>query len=248
LSGGNPALEIEDVSVHFGGVSALDSVSVVVERSTITGLIGPNGAGKTTLFNVVSGLQKPDHGVVRLDGTDVSRRSTSARSKKGLARTFQRLEVFGSLTVSENIDVAVEATTRLRPGSRKVTRTRTSEIIHRLGLEGVADRRANTLSTGLSRLVELGRAMATRPSVLLLDEPSSGLDVGESAFLEQVLRGLSKEGLAILLVEHDVDLVMRACQSIFVLDFGLVIATGSPDRIRADARVQAAYLGEMNVG
>jgi len=248
LSSGSPALEVEEVSVHFGGVAALESVSLVVERSAITGLIGPNGAGKTTLFNVVSGLQKPDRGVVRLDGTDVSRRSTSARSKRGLARTFQRLEVFGSLTVSENIDVAVEATARFRLGSRREIRTTTGGILHRLGLEGVADRRANTLSTGTSRLVELGRAIATRPSVLLLDEPSSGLDVGESAFFEQVLRDLSKEGLAILLVEHDVDLVMRVCQSICVLDFGLVIATGSPDRIRADARVQAAYLGDMNVG
>lgn len=243
-----PVIHVSRIRKSYGATVAVSEVSFDVGEGEVFGLIGPNGAGKTTLFNVVSGLQKPDRGVVRLDGTDVSRRSTSARSKRGLARTFQRLEVFGSLTVSENIDVAVEATARFRLGSRREIRTTTGGILHRLGLEGVADRRANTLSTGTSRLVELGRAIATRPSVLLLDEPSSGLDVGESAFFEQVLRDLSKEGLAILLVEHDVDLVMRVCQSICVLDFGLVIATGSPDRIRADARVQAAYLGDMNVG
>lgn len=239
-------LQTDDVAVRFGGVQALGGVTLDAEAGRITGLIGPNGAGKTTLFNVISGLQAPTRGKVHLDGRDVTGRGVHQRARFGLARTFQRLEIFGSLSVADNVRVAVEM-------RRRYTRTRldvdavTSELLERTGIHHLAGRRADTLSTGQARLTELARALATSPRLLLLDEPGSGLDSSESEGFGNLLVELAAEGLGILMVEHDMELVMKVCTRIHVLDFGVKIAEGTPEQIRADERVQAAYLGADEV-
>jgi branched-chain amino acid transport system ATP-binding protein len=240
-----PALAVSDVEVRFGGVTAVAKVSIDVEPGYVTGLIGPNGAGKTTLFNVITGLQTPTAGRVFLGGDDVTGMKPHKRARKGLARTFQRLEVFGSLTARENIMVAAEAQSGWSRNHHEAAAL-TDSILARVGLGAVAGELVDAMPTGLARLVELGRAMATRPTVLLLDEPSSGLDDNESEGLGDLLEHLAGDGMAVLLVEHDVDLVMRVCSDIYVLDFGRLIAHGPPAAIRADETVQAAYLGAEN--
>jgi branched-chain amino acid transport system ATP-binding protein len=240
-------LEIEAVSVRFGGLAALSEVSVNAAEGAITGLIGPNGAGKTTLFNVVTGMQRPNAGSVRLDDRDLRGLSSYRRARLGLGRTFQRLELFGSLTVAENIGVAASIAQRgvLRSRAKAIHEIR-EEILDRLGLRPVANDRADTLPTGTGRLVELARALATRPKVLLLDEPASGQDADETERFSGILRDLASDGLAILLVEHDMELVMNVCHTIAVLDYGRIICTGTPAEVRADPDVQAAYLGTVS--
>src|SRR5258708_234611 len=235
-------LEIEEVSVQFGGLLAVDDASISVPEGCVTGLIGPNGAGKTTLFNVITGLQAPSGGRVMLDGEEVTRRRPYRRARLGIARTFQRLEAFSSLTARENVLVALEmrrrwATARYDCG--KIA----DELLERVGIAHVADTRVEALPTGSARLVELARSLATEPKVLLLDEPSSGLDEQETDALGVLLHELTAGGLAVLLVEHDMPLVMEACSYISVLDFGRVIAKGTPREIQADPSVQRAYLG-----
>ena len=235
-------LEVAGVEVRFGGVVALRGVDLSVEQGTVTGLIGPNGAGKTTLFNVVTGLQKANQGEVRLEGQDIGHLPPHRRARMGIARTFQRLEVFGSLTVRENMLVAAEIRRRwARDGSNP--RRVADEVIAQVGLGPVARVRCDTLPTGMARLVEVGRALATRPKVLLLDEPSSGLDDHETDELGTLLVRLADQGTAVLLVEHDVELVMSVCARIHVLDFGRILAVGTPAEIQADPDVRAAYLG-----
>jgi branched-chain amino acid transport system ATP-binding protein len=237
-----PALQADGVSVRFGGVVAVDDVSLSVEPAAITGLIGPNGAGKTTIFNVFGGLQQPTEGKVLLDGKDITRLKAHARARRGMARTFQRLEVFGSLSVRDNIKVAAEirkAWARDRSNPSAVA----DGLIDRIDLADVADARVDAVPTGTARLVELARALATRPTLLLLDEPGSGLDQRETGVLGDVLLDLAAEGMAVLLVEHDVELVMRVCDRVNVLDFGRLIAEGTPSEVQADPAVQAAYLG-----
>jgi branched-chain amino acid transport system ATP-binding protein len=236
-------LEVEQVSVAFGGVRALHLVDVEVAAGQATGLIGPNGAGKTTLFNAICGLQAIGSGQVRLDGREISGVAAHKRARLGIARTFQRLEVFGSMTVRDNIRVAVDVRRRWAGKDGTAPAGRTEELLHRVGLRPVADDRVDSLPTGLARLVEVGRALASEPKVLLLDEPSSGLDEEETDAFAELLEGLTAEGLAVLLVEHDVELVMRVCARIHVLDFGQVIAVGTPAEVQGDALVQAAYLG-----
>jgi branched-chain amino acid transport system ATP-binding protein len=235
-------LQADDISVSFGGVQALGGVSLDAPAGVVTGLIGPNGAGKTTMFNVVTGFQRPNRGQVRLRDRDITRLRPHTRARLGLGRTFQRLELFGSLSVRENILVGIEAS-RGRADRGGNRRRVADEVLERVGLSAVADRQADTLSTGQARLVELGRALATQPTVLLLDEPSSGLDQGETDALGRLLSRLAGEGMAVLLVEHDVELVMRACSRVHVLDFGTIIAVGSASEVQADPRVQLAYLG-----
>ena len=241
------ALEIRGISVRFGGLAALSDVSLSAGEGAITGLIGPNGAGKTTLFNVVTGMQRPNAGSVCLDDRDLHGLSSYRRARLGLGRTFQRLELFGTLTVAENVSVAASIARRgvVRSRSRVVQEVR-EEVLERLGLTVVANDRADTLPTGTGRLVELARALATRPKVLLLDEPAAGQDTDETQRFSEVLRSLASEGLAILLVEHDMELVMNVCHSVVVLDYGRVICTGTPTEIREDPEVQAAYLGTVS--
>jgi ABC-type branched-subunit amino acid transport system ATPase component len=235
-------LRVEGVSVHFGGVRALSDVTLDVPAATITGLIGPNGAGKTTLFNVISGLQRTDTGRVLLDDANITRLSPRRRARLGVARTFQRLEIFGSMTARENIQVAAELH-RSWSGKKLNPRQVTEEILERLKLTAVADLQAANLPTGLSRLVELGRTLATEPSVLLLDEPSSGLSTEETEVLGDDLTELASSGIAILLVEHDMELVMHVSRQVWVLETGAIIASGSPAAVQADPAVRLAYLG-----
>jgi branched-chain amino acid transport system ATP-binding protein len=240
-------LEVEQVSVSFGGVKALQAVDLDVAAGAATGLIGPNGAGKTTLFNAICGLQGIDRGRVLLDGADISTVKAHRRARLGIARTFQRLEVFGSMSVRDNVLVAADVhhrwVGRAARGSLLPPPARTEAILERTGLSGVAAERVDSLPTGLARLVEVGRALASEPRVLLLDEPSSGLSEEETDGFAVLLEGLAEDGLAVLLVEHDVELVMRVCARLHVLDFGRVIAAGTPAEIQADPAVQAAYLG-----
>ncbi len=235
-SGPSPVLEVRNVTVRFGGHLALDDVSLSALPGEVTGLIGPNGAGKTTLFNVVTGLLAPQRGSIRLDGEDVTGLAPYRRARRGLARTFQRLELFGLLTVGENVELAASVRRR-RPGRTA------AEALELVGLSAVADVRADELPTGQARLVELARALATGPQVLLLDEPASGQDDAETEAFREVLLAVASEGLAVVLVEHDVQLVMRTCARIHVLDFGSVLASGTPDAIQADGAVLDAYLG-----
>jgi branched-chain amino acid transport system ATP-binding protein len=239
-----PLLSVEEVSVRFGGVMALTDVELDAESGFITGLMGPNGAGKTTLFNVITGLQEPTRGKVRIDGGDVTSLGTHKRARMGIARTFQRLEVFGTLTARENVLVAAEIRKRWAKDRSANPKAEADRLLDLVGIADMADERVDTLSTGSARLVELARALAAQPRLLLLDEPGSGLDSQESQVFGDLLLDLAKQGLSILLVEHDVDLVMRVCDQIHVLDFGKKIAAGTPAEIQADPVVQAAYLGE----
>jgi branched-chain amino acid transport system ATP-binding protein len=236
-------LRSEGVVVNFGGIRAVDGLDLEVTDGAVTGLIGPNGAGKTTTFNVITGLQRPDRGRVCLDDRDITRLGPKRRARLGVGRTFQRLELFGSLSARDNVLVALE--NRGMRGKR--ARQAADEVLARVGIEAVADTQANVLPTGLARLVELARALACEPGVLLLDEPSAGLNEVEGDRLGSLLTGLAESGVAVLLVEHDMELVMRVCSRIYVLDFGRLIATGSPAEISANADVQAAYLGAAPV-
>lgn len=242
-----PLLEVDDAVVRFGGNSAVDHVSLGVEAGQITGLIGPNGAGKTTLFNVITGLQAVSSGRVSLDGVDISRMRPHHRARLGIARTFQRLEIFGSMTVRENVLVAAEIKGRAN-GDARSAEVMTDSLLHDLRLADVADEPSDSLPTGRARLVEIARALATGPRLVLLDEPASGLSDAETDDLAELLGRLSDAGLAILLVEHDVPLVMRLCERIHVLDFGSILASGRAAEIQANERVQEAYLGAGATG
>ena len=240
-----PLLEVENVVVQFGGVTAVNEATFAMETGTVTGLIGPNGAGKTTCFNVITGLQKPTRGAVRFRGKDVTGSPVHRRARQGMARTFQRLEAFGSLTVRDNVRAALDIHHGLR-GVLARTGSEVGYLLERVGIEEYADDRADSIPTGTARLLELARALACEPKLLLLDEPSSGLDESETDDFGDLLRALAAEGRGVLMVEHDMDLVMGVCDEIHVLDFGQIIATGTPTEIRADKRVQKAYLGQAD--
>ncbi|WP_353945787.1 ABC transporter ATP-binding protein [Streptomyces sp. HUAS MG91] len=231
-------LEVEGVGVRFGGVRALDGVDLRLAAGEVCGLIGPNGAGKTTFFDVVSGIRRPDAGRVLLDGTDITRRSPVWRARHGMRRTFQRQQLFGQLTVADNLLVAQE----WRRGGADAGRA--DGLLDACGLTDVSGAWAGTLPVGRARMVELARAAADRPRVLLLDEPASGMTAGERELLASVVRGLAEEsGCAVLLVEHNVAFVMELCSRVVVLDLGTVLAEGAPEAVRADRRVREAYLG-----
>jgi branched-chain amino acid transport system ATP-binding protein len=230
-------LEVDEVLVRFGGVVAVNGASFNVDEGKIVGLMGPNGAGKTTLFNVITGLQEPTAGRVRFNGKDISKVAPRQRALGGIGRTFQRLEVFGSLSVGDNIRVAAEMRGISRP-----ERVR-DELLDRVGLRAFADVTADSVPTGIARLTELARALACDPRLLLLDEPSSGLSDVETDEFARLIRSLADEGKSILIVEHDVELVLGLCSTIHVLDFGSIISSGTPAEIQADQRVQDAYLG-----
>ena len=235
-------LATEDIVVRFGGLRALSEASIDVDPGRVTGLIGPNGAGKTTLFNVITGLQDPDGGRVVLDGVNITRYSPFRRARMGISRTFQKLEAFTSLSARDNVLVAAE---QRRAWDRSAFNPPAvaDELLERVGIGDVAQFMVGTLPTGTARLVELARALALNPRVLLLDEPSSGLNEHETASMAMLLRQLVADGLAVLLVEHDMSLVMGTCETIYVLEFGQMIAVGTPQEIQASEAVQAAYLG-----
>jgi branched-chain amino acid transport system permease protein len=254
---GVPALDVQGVTVRYGGLLALSDVSIVVPRASIVGLVGPNGAGKTTLFHVVSGLLRPEQGDVSLGGRRITNQSPAARAHLGLARTFQQPELFLGLTVREHIILGY----RVRHSPSRIwidavaagglraeepdEKRRVDQLLSLLSLETVANTQATSLPLGTSRRVEVARALATGPAVVLLDEPSSGLDVRETAHLSTALQTVvAEEKVAILLVEHDVDMVLGLSRSVTVLDFGHCIANGTPDDIRNDTKVRAAYFGD----
>ena len=238
-----PALEVSDVAVNFGGTRALDDVSITVEPGRVTGLIGPNGAGKTTLFNVVTGLLSPGRGRVVLHGQDVTDLAPGRRARLGLARTFQRLELFTSLSVRDNIKVAGDIRNSWGRRHRIDISSETDRIVALTGLEDVAERDVSDIPTGRARVVEVARALMSQPSVLLLDEPAAGQTERETEEFGHLLQQLADQGLAICLVEHDMALVMRVSSDIHVLDYGKVLAVGKPEEVQNDPAVIAAYLG-----
>jgi branched-chain amino acid transport system ATP-binding protein len=255
-----PRLECRDVTVRFGGVVALSSVSLSVPPASIIGLVGPNGAGKSTLFSVLSGLHRPNEGQVLYEGGDITRTPAARRARLGLARTFQHPEMFAGLTTREHIQIAHRVSTSrsriwtdvatgrgFRPADRPEIEA-VDALLDALHLTEIADRPVAGLPLGMTRLVEIARALATNPKVLLFDEPSSGLDAKETEQVARVLeRAVERSGVSLLLVEHDVAMVLGLCRYIYVLDFGVKIGEGTPDEIRADPAVRAAYLGDEKV-
>jgi branched-chain amino acid transport system ATP-binding protein len=237
-------LETLDVTMRFGGHTALDAVSIAVQPGHITGLIGPNGAGKTTLFNVITGLLSPSQGTVRFDDRDITTDPPHQRAKRGVARTFQRLELFTSLSVRDNVRVAGEIRNSWSFRQKMDCRAEAARVIELVGLADVADREVSEIPTGQARVVELARALMIKPSVLLLDEPASGQTEEETVTFGRLLQHLAHEdGLGVCLVEHDMSLVMDICETIHVLEFGQVIASGDADAVRNDQAVIDAYLG-----
>jgi ABC-type branched-subunit amino acid transport system ATPase component len=250
-------LHVDGVVVRFGGLTAVDGVSLAVDVGQAVGLIGPNGAGKTTTFNACSGLIRPTSGTITLFGRDVTDVNAAARSRLGLGRTFQRMELYDRLTVRENVSLGLEA--RLAGGrllgsivATRAERQRVADAaersLTRCGITHLADRRAGVLPSGQRRLVELARALAGEYQVLLLDEPSSGLDANETAQFGNILRHVVRDdGSGVLLVEHDMSLVRAVCEYTYVLDFGKLIAKGPTTEVLASPEVKAAYLGEADV-
>jgi branched-chain amino acid transport system ATP-binding protein len=249
-------LALEGITVRFGGIVALNDLSLTVGEGEICGLIGPNGAGKTTLFDVISGIRRPERGRVLLEGSDISRLGSARRCQLGLRRTFQRVQTFGWLTVEDNVLAATEwrggggglladlvgLPTRTRRERQR--RASVDATLVRCGLEAVRSEYAGALPIGIARMVEFARATVDRPCLLLLDEPASGLDEQEVARLAQQIVAIRDEaGCAVLVVEHDADFIMRLCDRVIVLDLGTVLAQGTPDEIRSSPLVQAAYLG-----
>jgi ABC-type branched-subunit amino acid transport system ATPase component len=257
LAEGSPGLEAKNITVRFGGLVAVDDVTISAPLGKITGLIGPNGAGKTTTFAACSGLLRPAAGSVSLMGQDVTGLSVQARGQRGLGRTFQRMELFSSLTVAENVGLGLEAGlagsrpwTHLIAKRSDVVRTHAAaqSAMARCGVLDIAERIAGDLSTGQGRLVELARVIAGQFRMLLLDEPSSGLDGRETEQFGEILRRLVSElGSGILLVEHDMSLVLGVCDYIYVLDFGRLIFQGTPAEVVASPEVRAAYLGSTDL-
>jgi branched-chain amino acid transport system ATP-binding protein len=251
------ALELRDVGVRFGSFDAVDGVSLSVHAGEVVGLIGPNGAGKTVSFNVVTGLQPATRGQVLLDGRDVTSAPAHARAALGLARTFQVVQLFAGMTVLENLMVAAHrftsagvVTDALRlPGRRRAleqARERAQAVLHFLELTHLAEVEASSLPVGQARLVELARALCLKPRALLLDEPASGLDPAETTdFVALLAEVRSVLGCAMLLVEHDMGVVMPLCDHLVVMNFGRVLAAGTPGEVRDEPAVRTAYLGAV---
>jgi ABC-type branched-subunit amino acid transport system ATPase component len=248
-----PGLEIRDLTVRFGGLTAVEHLTVSARPRCITALIGPNGAGKSTTFNACSGTVRASSGSIRLGRARLDGKSPSARAQRGLGRTFQRVELCDAMTVADNVALGpVAQLAGRRPwgqlwasrSEKADVRERTADALARCGISDLADHPAADLSTGQRRLVELARAVASRFEFLMLDEPSSGLDEEETRRFGAVLRDLaSAEGIGILLVEHDMALVRMACTYVYVMDFGQLIVEGETEEVLASAAVRAAYLG-----
>jgi branched-chain amino acid transport system ATP-binding protein len=253
-----PGLKVEDVSVRFAGLTALDGVSLTASPGQLLGVIGPNGAGKTTLFNVICGFVRPQNGTISWRGEALRRIKPHELVKRGIARTVQGVRLFPHLTVLENVMVGADHLHR--PGlasaflglprsdrSERALREAAGEALERLGVAGVADRLASTLPYPVQKRVSLARSLAAKPDLLLLDEPAGGLGADDVAELGELLRGLDKS-MTVMLVEHRMDLVMSVCDHVTVLDSGRVIAGGPPQQVQSDERVLEAYLGSEERG
>jgi branched-chain amino acid transport system ATP-binding protein len=245
-----PLLEVENLSVTYGGLAAVSAVSMNVERGTLVGLIGPNGAGKTTTIDAITGFASA-RGRLTFNGSRVENLPAHHRSRLGLARTFQSIELFADLSVRENLLVACERAAWwsvfadvVRPGGRR-PRTGVDGVLELLGLMAVAERLPSELSLGQRKLVGLARTLAGNAKLALLDEPAAGLDTAESQEIGRMLRTVVAGGLSLLLVDHDMGLVLSVCDYIYVLDFGRIIAEGRPEEVRRNPAVISAYLGEQ---
>ncbi len=250
---GSPLLAIDGLRVTYGSVVAVDSLTLEVPEAAIIGLIGPNGAGKTSAIDAISGYTPLSGGSVTFEGEDLTRMRPHRRARRGLARTFQSVELFDDLTVEENLQVAADhlgigrAIRDLFLPMRQDSREGVEWALELCGLQDEAKRMPTELSAGRRKLVGVARALAQRPKVVLMDEPAAGLDTDESQELGERLKTMPADGVSILIVDHDMSLVLGICDEIHVLDFGRSIAHGTPSRIRSDPQVIAAYLGGEEV-
>ena len=249
-----PLLRAQGIAKSFGGIIALQNVSISIERGAIYGLIGPNGAGKTTFFNVLTGLYTRDAGSITLAGVALGAITPDAAVRAGIARTFQNIRLFANLSVLENVMIGRHARTRagvwsamLRlPSQRReeaAIEVRARELLDFSGLAAHANTRAASLPYGLQRRLEIARALATEPQLLALDEPAAGMNASETRDLAELIRRIRDQGITVLLIEHDMKFVMGLCDRLLVLDYGAQIAEGTPAEVRADPAVIAAYLG-----
>jgi branched-chain amino acid transport system ATP-binding protein len=244
-------LQAQDVTVTYGGVHANEGVNLTVEEGRFVGLIGANGAGKTTFIDAITGLASIAAGSVIFDGVDITTAAPEERARRGLVRTFQALELFDDLTVRDNLLVMCEnprwwslpadVLRRKRPA---YVDEQTQWALSRLGVEHLAERLPEDLSHGQRKIIGVARALAARPKLVLLDEPAAGLDAHESRDLSKILRGLLDDGISVFLIDHDMGLVLSVCDEIYVLDFGRLVAHGTPAEVRGDPAVVAAYLGD----
>lgn len=248
-------LEVNSLTQRFGGITALEDISFAVRKGDITGVIGPNGAGKTTLFNIVTGIYSQTSGTVSFEGADISSLPAEKLAARGLVRTFQNIELFGNMTVLENVMLGLHTGSHsgllscmfkmpwhLREEQR--IRAIALEWLEYCGITDLADQKASNLPFGKGRLLEIARAMAVKPRIMLMDEPAAGLNNRETAELAQLIRRIREAGVTVVLVEHDMELVMDICDRIIVLNLGRKLAEGTPREIQENPAVIAAYLGE----
>ena len=252
-----PVLETNHLGIEFGGLKAVDDVNLAVGPTEICGLIGPNGAGKTTVFNLLTKVYQPTHGTILLNGKDTSGMTTEQANRMGIARTFQNIRLFNNMTVEENVCIGLHNQIKYNmfsgifrlPGywmGEKKQHQKALDLLSIFDMTDLAGAKAGSLPYGAQRRLEIIRALATDPKVLLLDEPAAGMNPSETAELMPTLRSIrDKFGVAIILIEHDMSLVMQVCERIIVLNYGLIIAQGTPDEIRRNPMVIEAYLGQQ---